>query len=562
MWQAKSLVKSTRWQWVVLLALVLLTVSLLGRGRGESAIVNAQLLTLGNDAETATAMLIRDQTIVAIGDDESVLSQASSAARVIDMQGRTVIPGFVDAHSHFPVSGLSAVSVNIAPPPDGPGVSKAAVLAALEQAVPLRPGNKDEPFVLGFNYDNTVFAEANHPTREELDAISNGYPVYLWHNSGHLGVANSAALERLGIDEDSPPVLGGQRGLDANGRLNGLLLEKAAPSLTSLLKELSWKDQWRIVTKARDEYLAAGVTTVQNGYASDLMRQFLNGLHRIGVLPQRVNTWIAHDKLDPVKRTQYPANTTVKLIVDGSPQGLTAYLSKPFRVPAFGNSNAGFPLYHQGQLNAVILEYHRLGYQLALHGNGDAAIEQIITALSYAQQQVPREDPRHILVHAQLVRPDQLARMPEIGLTPSFFTAHTFYWGDWHRRTLGEQRAAGLSPAMSALEKGLRFSLHADSPVTPMDLVFVMWASTTRTTRTGVVLGEAERLDRVSALRAVTIDAAWQAFQESTVGSLEEGKLADFVVLSENPITAGDIRQVKVEETWIGGQRRYKRDRE
>ncbi len=562
MWQAKLLVKSTRWQWVVLLALALLTVSLLGRGRGESVIVNAQLLTLGNAAETATTMLIRDQTIVAIGDEESVLNQASSAARIVDMQGRTIIPGFVDAHSHFPVSGLSAVSVNIAPPPDGPGASKSAVLAALQDAIPEQAGSADSAFVLGFNYDNTVFPDTDHPTRDELDAIGNGHPIYLWHNSGHLGVANSAALEKLGVNENSPAVLGGQRGVDVDGRLNGLLLEKAAPSLTRLLKELSWQDQWRIVSEARDEYLAAGVTTVQNGYASELMRQFLNGLHTLGVLPQRVNTWIAHDKLDPAKRTQYPANTTVKIIVDGSPQGLTAYLSSPYRVPAFGKRNAGFPLYHQAQLNALILQYHQLGYQLALHGNGDAAIEQIITALGHAQAQAPRTDARHILVHAQLVRPDQLARMSAVGLSPSFFTAHTFYWGDWHRRTLGEQRAAGLSPAMSAVENGLRFSLHADSPVTPMDLLFVMWASTTRMTRSGVVLGEVERLDRLTALRAVTIDAAWQAFQESSVGSLEEGKLADFVVLSENPITAVDIRQVKVEETWIGGQRRYKRDRE
>ena len=533
-----------------------------GLESAETVFINAQVLTLHANSQPASSLLVRNQRIVAVGNEEDVLALASSSAKVRDLGGRTIAPGFVDAHSHFPVSGLSAVSVNVAPPPVGPGSSKEALLHTIASAIPKRSAGEDEPFILGFNYDNTTFDNPEHPTRQELDEVSGGYPVCLWHSSGHLGVVNSAALKRLNIDESTPPVEGGDRVRDASGQLNGLLLEKAVPSMDVLLEGLSWRERWSIVTTAREEYLAAGVTTVQNGFASLIMRRLLNGLHRVGIVPQRVNTWLAHDKLEPAQRDKFAANTTIKLIVDGSPQGLTAYLSKPFLIPAFGENNAGFEIYAQAKLNEVVLYYHKLGYQLALHGNGDAAIEQIIKAVGVAQERAPREDPRHLLVHAQLLRADQLDRLKAIGLSPSFFPAHTFFWGDWHRKSLGEDRASGLSPAASAESRGLRFSLHADTPVTPMNIFEVMWTASERRTRSGVVLGATERISRETALRAVTLDAAWQAFKDQDVGSLEVGKLADLVVLSENPITAIDIRDVKVDETWIGGRRHFLRTQE
>jgi len=510
----------------LLILLVVVILALQSHRSEEIVFINAQVLTVHSNPKQANALLIRNQRIVAVGDEEDVLAQASRAARIRDLGGRTITPGFVDAHSHFPVSGLSAVSVNVAPPPVGPGSSKTELLNTIARSIPNRPASKNEPFILGFNYDNTSFENPVHPTRQELDEITGDYPVCLWHSSGHLGVVNSAALKRLNIDESTPAVEGGDRVRDETGQLNGLLLEKAVPSMAVLLDGLSWRERWSIVTTARDDYLAAGVTTVQNGFASLVMHRLLNGLHRLGIVPQRVNTWLAHDKLKPTQRKNFAANTTIKLIVDGSPQGLTAYLSKPFLIPAFGENNAGFEIYAQAKLNEVVSYYHKLGYQLAMHGNGDAAIEQIIAAVGTAQKVAPREDPRHLLVHAQLLRADQLLRLPAIGLTPSFFPAHTFFWGDWHRKSLGEERAARISPTASAEKNGLRFSLHADTPVTPINVFDV---------------------------------AAWQAFRDHEVGSLEVGKLADLVILSENPITAIDIRNVAVDETWIGGRRHYLR---
>lgn len=542
---------------VALTAAVVLIISLLSRNGEERAFINGQVLTLNNNQPNATAMLIRGDRIIAIGDDADVLEQASDTAPVVDLAGKTLIPGFVDAHSHFPVSGLSAVSVNIAPPPIGPGESKEAVIDAIAQAIPKTAAGRTPPFVLGFNYDNTAFDIPAHPTRQELDEISGDYPVYLWHSSGHLGVANSAALKRLNIDENTAEVKGGARGRDFAGQLNGLLAEKAAPSMTRLLKQMQWRDVFSIVTQARDEYLAAGQTTIQNGYASLGMRRLLNFLHWTGIVPQRVHTWIAHDKLDSKAARGLPKNTTIKIIVDGSPQGLTALVTQPYLVKAFGGDNRGVPIYAQEKLNELVLEYHRLGYQIALHGNGDAAIDQIIEAVSQAQAELPRPDARHILVHAQLLRGDQIEKMRGLSLSPSFFTTHTFFWGEWHLKTLGLRRASSLSPAATAAKNGLRFSLHADTPVTPANSLFLMWAASERETRSGLVLGAGERIERLEALKAVTIEAAWQAFQEDQIGSLEVGKLADFVVLNENPLTVPDLRNMHVAETWIGGRRHY-----
>ena len=555
MLRMKSLARGV---WLPLL-LVPAFLLLQGRYSAELLLTNAHVLTQDAANPVATAILMRNKRIVAVGDEKEVLEQASSAARIIDIEGRTVIPGFIDAHSHFPVSGITSVSVNVAPPPLGPGSSKQAVIDAISAAIPEEPASEDASLILAFNYDDTAFEEPQHPTREELDEVSRGHPVYLWHSSGHLGVGNTAALERLGIAADTPVIDGGERVKDANGQLTGLLLEKAAPPLSTLISELSWSDQWNIMTRARDEYLAAGVTVVQNGHATLTLSRALKGLHLLGVLPQTVHTWLAHHSLSVSDRPLDPQTQPIKIIVDGSPQGLTAYLSKPYNVPAFGPLNSGLKLYDQRVLNALVLRYHKAGHQLALHGNGDAAIEQIIVAIEAAQDAAPRDNTRHVLVHAQLLRKDQIARLNTAGLTPSFFTAHTFYWGDRHRQILGDARAAGISPAASSLQADVRFSLHADTPVTPMDVLFMIWAASERTTRNGFVLGPEERIDRAMALRAVTLDAAWQSFMEDERGSIEVGKRADFVVLSGDPLSAPDVRDIRVDETWIDGRRRYQR---
>ncbi len=513
------------------------------------------------------AMLVENGRISALGSNDSVNAKLPKNIPVVDLGGRTLIPGFVDAHSHFPASGIRAVSVDLSPPPIGDTTSLKTLLARLSNAAKSSNG-KD--WILGYNYDNTALKDGQHPTREQLDSVVSDQPVYLWHSSGHMGVANSTALAKLSIDESSKAVQGGFIGRDLKtGKLTGLLQEKSAPPLADIVTRYSMLKQLEILTTARDEYLAAGVTTVQNGYAGKNMTRVLKFAQRLGFIRQRVVIWPASDKrrisykpnLAPNKDFQFTLGA-VKILVDGSPQGFTAFLSQPYFFNKDRAANyRGFALFNQDALTKLVVDYHVAGYQLALHGNGDAAIDQIIVAVKAAQAALPRPDARHIIVHAQVLRQDQVDQLKTLSLYPSFFTSHTYYWGDWHRRTsLGPARAQNISPAQWALDAGVRFSLHSDSPVTPINPMQLIWSATTRQTQSGFTLGPDQRISALAALRALTIDAAWHNHIEGSVGSFELGKFADAVVLSQSPLEADDARKIRVLETYINGVKRYSRE--
>jgi len=315
-----------------------------------------------------------------------------------------------------------------------------------------------------------------------------------------------------------------------------------------------------------------GVTTAQSGGVSKKLATGLSWFSKFGVIPQRLilfplETEFGEDLLNgKYKPADYNSARlqmgAVKLVADGSIQGFTGYLSAPYYSPYHGDGNyRGYPAISRDKLFEKVATLHKAGYQIAIHGNGDQAIEDILDAFEAAQNVHPVEDPRMLLIHSQMAREDQIARMKKLGVTPSFFTAHTWYWGERHRDIfLGPERAALISPSKWALDYGLRFSSHLDTPVTPMLPLQAVWSQVFRITSGGDVLGPEQRISVMDALRAVTIDAAWQVFQEGNRGSLEPGKYADLVVLSgsplENPIAMRDLR---VERTIIGGATIYQK---
>jgi len=258
----------------------------------------------------------------------------------------------------------------------------------------------------------------------------------------------------------------------------------------------------------------------------------------------------------------------MKLVADGSIQAYSGYLSEPYYVIPEGKpaGYCGYPRMTQAELNAEMTYFHQAGHQIAVHGNGDAAIEMIINGFEQAQNNWTREDMRPIVIHAQMARDDQLDRMKTLGMIPSFFSLHTYYWGDRHMEIfMGPERAKRMSPAGSAVKRGLPFTIHTDSPVVPMDPLLLMWAAVNRLaygTNTPVYDENPDLDQRISprqALRAVTIDAAWQLHMEDTRGSIEEGKLADLVILSGNPLENPEgIREIEVLETIMGGRTVYR----
>ena len=536
----------------------------------QQLFVNGRILTMDSQNRVAEALLVNGEQIAAVGDEARLRAMAGADAVVVDLQGQTLLPGFIDAHGHFPGTGLSARGVDLSSPPIGTVKSIADIQALLRRAAEQLD---DGQWLFAFGYDDSLLTEQRHPTRQDLDAASSNHPIYLLHSSGHLGVANSLGLTRAGITGDTPDPEGGEIVRDPDGRATGLLLEHATDLVAPLAMDFSFWDFIAMSDLAAKQYLQAGVTTAQSGGVDTRFLRGLKLLSDLGRIPQRLIVWPLADKsaadlddgtLRPdALQTDRFAVKAIKLIADGSIQGYTAHLHQPYYRhpdPAF----RGFARLSDEALAEALIKYHCDGFQLAIHGNGDAAIDSILNGFAEAQAQCPNADPRAIVVHAQTASEAQLQRMKALGMTPSFFVAHTFFWGDRHRqRFLGPDRAARISPLHDAQKENLRFTAHLDSPVVPMDIGRLLWSATTRETRSGEVLGADQRVDIWQALRAVTIDAAWQSFEEARLGSLEVGKQADLVLLDRDPTTDREsLLNFNVERVWIGGRCMYQRNRE
>ncbi|MEM1113818.1 MAG: amidohydrolase [Pseudomonadota bacterium] len=532
--------------------------------------INAEVITLDDQGSVAEAVAVRGELIEAVGTTDEIMALVEDQTVVHDLRGRTLMPGFVDAHGHFPASGISSVSADLSSPPVGDALNIKDVLDALRVEAQRRPNSA---VITGFGYDDTLLAEKRHPTRDDLDKVSTERPVIINHVSGHLAVANSAALALVGINADTPDPEGGviQR-REGSNEPNGVLEENAAFMALELSLDFSLGEIYALLKTSINDYASHGVTTAQSGGAAAPMMQGLSLASRLGMLPLRLNLF-AFEKdtgegllngeivLDEYSTARVKA-VAVKLVADGSIQGYTGYLSQPYHVPYKGDeAYRGYPTITRDVLFEKVAALHKAGFQLAIHGNGDQAIEDIIDAFEAAQAAYPVDDPRLILIHGQMAREEQVKRMKGLGITPSFFSAHTYFWGDRHREIfMGPARADAISPAQWAVQHGVRYSSHLDSPVVPMRPLQAVWSQVFRQTYGGDVLGPEQRVSVMQALRAVTIDAAWQVFQEDEIGSIEPGKLADLIVLSGSPLKEPmAMRDLKVDRTVVGGATIYRR---
>lgn len=532
--------------------------------------INGQVLTMDDNNSIAEAIAIQDDRILAVGSTSDIQTHINDNTVIHDLQGKTLIPGIIDAHGHFPGSGISVISADLTSPPVGNIHNVAQLQERLLQRV---KDKKQGEWITGFGYDDTLLAEHRHPTRQELDAVSTDHPIYITHVSGHMGVANSLALEMADYDRNTPDPEGGVIVKDEHGELTGLLEETAGQKLSFLTMDISPSEFYNILTTAGDEYASKGVTTTQSGAVDGTMLKGLYGASQLGLIPLRLELWPLYNKLGEkilsgeLDLDDYNSDRvrtrTVKIIADGSIQGFTGYLSHPYHTPFRGDEEyRGYPTLPREKLADWATRFNKAGIQMAIHGNGDASIDDIIYAFGEAQKNHPLSDPRLILIHSQMAREDQLDEMKQLGITPSFFTAHTYYWGDRHRDIfMGPERAMRMSPTHSALERDLRFSVHLDTPVVPMDPMQMLWSTVNRLSSTGKVIGEEQRILPMQALRATTIDAAWQIFREKDLGSLEKGKLADLVVLDRSPLVDPlSIRDIEVMQTYVGGVKIFDRN--
>lgn len=587
---------------LVAAGMIVTTITAMAERRGPREAVdviykNATVITMNSSNEIAQAVAVKDGRIVAVGRNREMRSLTGPGTRVVNLHRKTLLPGFYDAHSHIGFTGIvDLLQVILNSPPIGTMENIGDVIAALSARASETPAGG---WVQGFGYDDTLLAELRHPTRDDLDQVSTVHPIYITHTSGHLAVANSLALQLAGIDKDTPQPVGGVIRKDpVTGEPTGVLEEAPAMGLvSSIIPPATPQQLFAAIAHGAKVYAAQGVTTGNSGASSAGFIGLFDAVAQAGLLPIRVVLWPTLEEADAAYAMNLGSDLLtvggVKDFADGSIQGYTGYLSEPYHVQPEGETDyRGFPRYPLEVLKARTKEAHDKGYQSIIHGNGDAAIEDILDAWEEAQEANPREDTRNVVIHSQMMREDQLDRMEELGAIPSFFVLHTYYWGDRHWNIfMGPDRAARMSPARSAVDRGMPFTIHADTPVVPMDPLLLVWSAVNRISSNGNFIGvkgddeedddddgedEAEaadddddeddeggldqRITPLQALRATTIYAAYQNFEEDIKGSIEPGKLADMVVLSDNPLTVDpmDIRDIQVLETIVGGNTVYK----
>ncbi len=554
-----------RWQRGLSAALLIATASLQAAVAAPTLYVG-RIITMDPSQPFAEAVLVEGERIVAVGGKE--LRKAHEGdARVVELGRRAMLPGFIDAHGHLTATAAYINFVNLAPPPVGPVDDVAHLQTTLREHIQ-RERIPAGQWVVGVGYDDSLLKEKRHPTRDDLDAVSLEHPIFIVHVSGHLSVGNSALMSQVGISSETIDPPGGAYRRRADSKEpNGVFEEMAHYAVMTRLPRPNPDGALAGLQKTLGYLASRGLTTVQDGGANAENLQLLQSAAQRGLLNLDVVAYRYWSPIGMALPKEFVSHEYqnrfrvdgVKIILDGSPQGKTAFLSQPYIVPPVGRDATyrGYPSLPEPVVQKAVAAALQAHVPLLAHANGDAAAELLIDAVEAA---AVTEPPRVVMIHSQTVRDDQLDRMARLRITPSFFVSHTFFWGDWHRdETLGLERAMRISPTRSATERGIRYTLHNDPPVVPPDMIRTLWSATTRRTRSGEVLGREQRASTLEALAGITIDAARQYGEESSKGSITAGKQADFVIVDQDPLGMDpeNLLQLRVLETISRGKSVY-----
>lgn len=521
---------------------------------------NGPIVTVNDKQPTAKAVAVKNGKIISVGSENSMKRFTGMKTKQVSLDGKTLVPGFIDGHGHMVNVGVQAISANLLPPPDGTVDSIPELQKVLREWVASSPVPKKYGLIIGFGYDDSQLKEQRHPTKEELDEVSKDIPIMCFHQSGHIRSYNSKALEIAGITSETVSPVGGviQR-KKGSQEPNGVFEETAMMLVDSkILPKVGSEEMVNLTLAGQDLYKSFGHTTAQEGLAIDGFLLGLTELAKNNKLDIDVVAYppIMLPGIEKRMESPYVGKTYqnhlriggVKLALDGSPQGKTAWLSKPYFIVPEGQKDDynGYPSMSDEMAYLFIKQAYAKKWQIITHTNGDAAIDQLIRGISLAEKKYPNSQIKPVMVHGQTLRADQIPAIKKLGIFPSVFPMHTYYWGDWHRDSvLGPERAANISPTKWLKDAGIPFSSHHDAPVAFPDMLRVLSATVNRVTRSGQVLGPNQRVEPIVGLKAITLWPAMQYNEGKSKGSIEVGKLADFAILSDNPIT---IDRLKIEE--------------
>ena len=531
------------------------------------------IITMAGDTPSyVEAVVQREGKIIYTGSKADALARFDGKADQVDLQGKTMLPGFIDAHAHFSNFSSQAIGAQILPPPDAGANNIAAIINILKEWN--TPENRAlTGWIFGAGFDDSVLEEKRFPTKHDLDQVSTEFPIMIIHISGHFAVVNSKGLELLNISSETKDPEGGlirrENGKDPNGVLEELAaIPYYAKALTPQTKEASET----FFESGQDMALSFGYTTAQEGRAMLENHAFLAGKAEENKLKLDVVSYVDYMFVDTLMNTKWNSRKYdkkyriggMKLTLDGSPQGRTAWRTQPYLLPPEGAKEGylGYPAIPQ---DSVLESLYRKGFannwQIQTHANGDAAMDQMIRTMRKVSSEFEKKDRRNVLVHGQYVREDQLDAYKELDVIASLFPLHTFYWGDWHKEIIGDELGNKISPTRTALNKGLRITIHTDAPVALPNLMRMVGISVERKSRSGALIGTGEKLTPYEALKGITEWSAYQHFEENNKGTIESGKLADLVILDKNPLKVKeeDIKDIVVIETIKEGISVYKK---
>lgn len=518
----------------------------------DTIYTGGNIITVNDKQLNVQAIATKNGLIYEVGSNEQVFKLKGPNTKIVALGGKTLLPGFIDAHSHFAGVGTQSIVANLLPAPDGPVNNISDLQNALRDFHKNSPIAKNYNVIIGFNYDDSQLEEKRHPNRHDLDAVSTEVPVVVMHQSGHLGAYNSKALEMMGVTSETQDPPGGVIEREADGVTpNGIMQENAHFMIFfRMIPDFTPADLVKLYKAGEHSYVSNGFTTVQEGKTD---------LATLELLPQ-----IAAQEGFDIDIISYPDLKVlrdkgalqsdlmssdyhngfriggVKLTFDGSPQGKTAWFTEPYLVPPTGQPDdySGYPAFEDSEALALMRIAFENNWQLLVHTNGDAAIDQLINLVGQADKKRNLGDHRTVMIHGQFTRKDQVAKLKALGIFPALYPMHTFYWGDWHRDSVaGPERANNISPTGWMIEEKMPFTIHSDAPVTFPNSMRILDSAINRVTRSGKVLGETHKLSPLDALKAMTIWAAYQHYEEDLKGSIEKGKQADFVILDKDPLT-------------------------
>ena len=534
---------------------------------------NATFVPLTDEDARADALLVDDEGRIAfVGPLEEARERAEGAEEV-DLGGAAVLPGLIDPHSHFTGSLQYLLFADLSE-----CTSFAEITDTLREFAAKRRIGPDG-VIMGNGYDQNNLVEQRHPDKSVLNAVSTDIPVLITHVSNHMGVANDRLLELAGVTPTTPDPEGGRYGrMDGTGDLDGYAEEPAAmnPFYAVTTPRLGL-DFNAMIGDMQRIYLEHGVTTCQDGATAPDMAGVLVSLAKAGLLKMDIvaypmwgtdvmATLAANPEYDSQDYHGHFRFGGLKMFLDGSPQGLTAWMTEPYVEGPDGERDwVAYGTMTDEDAAAFAKIAIDSNHQLLCHCNGDAAADQLLRVYEAARDASGNPGKaalRPVMIHAQTARADQYGKMAELGMIPSIFSSHIWYWGDAHLRNLGPARGGRVSACGDAARAGLPFTLHTDTPVLRPNLLEAAWCAVNRVTKAGAQLDEDQKVTPYQAMRAITFNGAYQYGEEDLKGTLEAGKLADLVVLDRNPLAVDprEIRDIKVLATIKEGETLYERD--